>query len=314
VAPHAAGADGYALAVAQSPLPVPAQAVDPGTPISSLPDEPAKELLFRRRVSLIQATRELWQYRGLAATLAERDLRVRYKQAVLGIAWALVTPLLLMGAFGLVFNRFANVNTGGVPYAIFAAVGLVPWSFFSTAFSRGGTSLVTNIPLLNKLYCPREVFPLASVMLAIADAVAATVILAALFPLLGFAPHWEAIYAPLLLLICLFFTVGVTLVASATVVYLRDLQVLLPLIVQFGLFVTPVGYSTQSIVESSTGQIVYAALNPLVPVINGLRRTILFGVPPELTPTLVGGGSSLVVLFVGFALFKRMEAGLADIA
>jgi ABC-2 type transport system permease protein/lipopolysaccharide transport system permease protein len=190
----------------------------------------------------------------------------------------------------------------------------VPWSFFSTGFARGGTSLVTNIPLLNKLYCPREVFPLASVVLAIADAIAASLVLAVLFPLTGYAPRLESLYAPLLLVIALFFTIGVTLVVSAVVVYLRDLQVLLPLIVQFGLFVTPVAYSSQSVVRNSTGQIIYAALNPLAPVIDGLRRGILFGQAPRLTPTVAAAISSVVVLVAGFVAFKRMEAGLADIA
>jgi ABC-2 type transport system permease protein/lipopolysaccharide transport system permease protein len=262
------------------------------------PDEPAKELLFRRRIGALTAARELWQYRELVVTLAERDLRVRYKQAVLGIAWALVTPLLLMGAFALIFTRFTNVGTHGVPYALFAAIGLVPWSFFSTGFARGGTSLVT----------------LASVVLAIADAIAASLVLAVLFPLTGYAPRLESLYAPLLLVIALFFTIGVTLVVSAVVVYLRDLQVLLPLIVQFGLFVTPVAYSSQSVVRNSTGQIIYAALNPLAPVIDGLRRGILFGQAPRLTPTVAAAISSVVVLVAGFVAFKRMEAGLADIA
>ena len=260
------------------------------------------------------AVKELYRYRELVITLAERDLRVRYKQAVLGIAWALVTPLLLMIAFTLIFTRFTDVSARGVPYPLFAAVGLVPWSFFSTAFSRGGTSLVSNIPLLNKLYCPREVFPLASVVLAFADAVAAGLVLAVLFPIAGFAPRLESLYAPPLLMILLCFTLGITLAMSSIVVYVRDLQVVLPIIVQFGLFVTPVGYASKAVVHGSFGQAVYAALNPLAPVIDGLRRGILFGQAPLLVPTLIGAASSFLVLVVGFVLFKRMETGLADIA
>ncbi len=283
-------------------------------PYEAPADGPRDAILFRRRVGVVSAARELWQYRELVLTLAERDLRVRYKQAVLGVAWALVTPLLLMAAFALVFTRFTNVSAHGVPYPLFAAIGLVPWAFFSSGFSRGGTSLVTNIPLLNKLYCPREVFPLASIALAIADAIAATVVLAALFPLSGYAPRLETLYAPLLLMIALCFTAGLTLAVSVIVVYLRDMQVLLPLIVQFGLFVTPVGYGADAIVSGPTGQAIFAALNPLAPVIDGLRRGILFGKPPQLIPTLVGAASSVIVLVVGFVVFKRMEGGLADIA
>jgi ABC-type polysaccharide/polyol phosphate export permease len=279
-----------------------------------VPDEPRPEIWFRRRIGLLSAARELWAYRELVVTLAERDLRVRYKQAALGLAWALLTPLLLMGAFGLIFTKFGNVHTGGVPYPIFAAVGLVPWTLFSTAFSRGGLSLVNNIPLLNKLYCPREVFPLASIALAIADAIASLLVLALLFPILSYAPHWQLVYAPLLFAILLVFTAGVTMACAAVVVYLRDLQVLLPMVVQFGLFVTPVGYGSKAIVHSQTGQIVYAALNPLAAVIDGLRRTVLHGQLPLLWPTLAACATSLIVLSLGFVLFKRLEAGIADIA
>src|SRR4051794_16529178 len=206
--------------------------------------EPPADMLFRRRVGLFAAVRELWRFRELMLTLAERDLRVRYKQAVLGVGWALLTPLLLMLAFNVIFTRFGNINTEGVPYPLFAAIGLIPWSFFSSAFARGGTSLVNNIPLLNKVYCPREVFPLAAIALAVADASAAGLVLCLLFPIYGYAPQPETIYAPALLLIALFFTTGVTLAVSALIVYLRDLQVLLPMIVQFGLFITPVAYGS----------------------------------------------------------------------
>jgi ABC-type polysaccharide/polyol phosphate export permease len=280
----------------------------------AVPDEPRAETWFRRRIGLVSAARELWAYRELVMTLAERDLRVRYKQAALGLGWALLTPLLLMGAFGFIFTKFGNVHTGGVPYPIFAAVGLVPWTLFSTAFSRGGTSLVQNIPLLNKLYCPREVFPLSSLALALADALASLLVLALLFPILNYAPHWELVYSPLLFAILLLFTAGVTMAVSAIVVYVRDLQVLLPMVVQFGLFVTPVGYGSKAIVSTEAGAIIYAAVNPIAAVIDGLRRTILHGQAPLLWPTVAATVSSVVVLSLGFMIFKRLEAGLADIA
>jgi ABC-2 type transport system permease protein/lipopolysaccharide transport system permease protein len=298
---------GVSLTAAPEPAPVDGA---PRTPS----EEPRREIWFHRRLGPAAALRELWRYRELVLTLAERDLRVRYKQAVLGIAWALVTPLLLMLAFTLIFTKFTDVSAHGVPYPLFASIGLVPWTFFSTAFSRGGTSLLNNIPLLNKLYCPREVFPLSSVVVAMADGIAAALVLALLFPITGYAPQLETLYAPLLLAILLFFTLGVTLAMSAIVVYVRDLQVVLPIIVQFGLFVTPVGYAMETVVHNSTERAVYAALNPLAPVIDGLRRGILYGDPPLLVPTLVGAASSVVVLAVGFVLFKRMETGLADIA
>jgi ABC-2 type transport system permease protein/lipopolysaccharide transport system permease protein len=279
-----------------------------------LPDEPRPEIWFRRRVGLVSSLRELWQYRELILTLAERDLRVRYKQAVLGLGWALLTPVLLLGAFNLVFTKVTHNSSGGVPYPLFAAVGLVPWSFFSSAFSRGGTSLTQNIPLLNKLYCPREVFPLSSIALAAADALAATLMLVVMFGIYTYAPHVETLWAPVLLLILVAFSAGVVMLVAGFVVYLRDLQQLLPMIVQFGLFVTPVGYATTSFVKGQTALVLFSGLNPLAPVIDGLRRTILHGQAPQLGPTLAGALGATLALLIGLAVFKRLEAGIADIA
>src|SRR5947209_18647397 len=123
---------------------------DPRAASEARPTEPRREIWFRRRVSLISALRELWTFRELTLTLAERDLRVRYKQAVLGIAWAVITPIVMMLAFSLIFTKFAHIKTGGAPYALFAYMGLLPWTFFSSSVSQGGLSLVSNVPLLNK--------------------------------------------------------------------------------------------------------------------------------------------------------------------
>ncbi|MCA1682469.1 MAG: ABC transporter permease [Actinobacteria bacterium] len=270
--------------------------------------------MFRRRVNLVAAVRELWAFRELTLTLAERDLRIRYKQALLGIVWALITPVVMMLAFSLIFQKFAHVKTGGAPYALFSYLGLLPWTFFSSALSSGGMSLVSNVPLLNKLYCPREVFPLAGIADSAVDALIATLVLAVMFPVLGVAPKWQSVYIPLLLIVLLMFTLGVTLAVSAIVVYMRDLRLVLPLVIQLGLFVTPVVYGSQSISTSPTFEVVYSILNPLVPVIDGLRRTVLNGHPPQFIPLAAGAVSSLIVLVGGFALFKRLETGMADIA
>jgi ABC-2 type transport system permease protein/lipopolysaccharide transport system permease protein len=278
------------------------------------PAEPRPEIWYRRRIGLYTALRELWRFRDLTLTLAERDLRVRYKQAALGIAWAVITPVVMMLAFTLLFNRFANVDTGGVPYALFSYMGLLPWTFFSSSINNGGLSLVNNNELLNKLYCPREVFPIAGVIDAAVDALIATCVLALLFPLTGFTPKPELVYAPLFVLVLIVFTVGVTIAISACVVYARDLRLVLPLATQVGLFVTPVVYGADSISSSKTFLLVYSAINPLVPVIDGLRETILQGHNPEWASLAVGAVSALVYLLAGFKLFKRLETGMADIA
>ncbi len=260
------------------------------------------------------ALRELWRFRELTVTLAERDLRVRYKQAVLGVAWAVITPVVMMIVFTLLLNRFTKVNTNGAPAALFSYLGLLPWTFFSNSVSNGGLSLVTNNELLNKLYCPREVFPIAAIADAAVDALIATGVLLLLFPITGFAPKVEVYYVPLLLIVMAMFTLGVTLAISAIIVYARDLRLVLPLAIQVGLFLTPVVYATSSISSSKVFLLVFSAINPLVPVIDGMRASVLYGGAPEWTSLGVGAATSLIYLFGGFMLFKRLETGMADIA
>jgi ABC-type polysaccharide/polyol phosphate export permease len=276
--------------------------------------QPRPEIWFRRPINVLSALKELWAFRELTFTLAERDLRVRYKQAVLGVAWAVISPLVMMIAFTFLFSRFAKGNTGGAPYALFSYLGLLPWTFFSNALSQGGLSLVTNVPLLNKLYCSREVFPIAAIADAAADALIATCLLALLFPLTGFAPKAETYYVPLYLAVLCMFTLGVTLAASAILVYMRDLRLALPLLIQVGLFATPVAYGISSISHSEAFLLAFSAVNPLVPVIEGLRHSVLNGMAPEWISLGVGAASSFVYMLGGFVLFKRLETGMADIA
>src|SRR5438067_7434292 len=236
-----------------------AQRHDTGAP--ARPSEPRPEIWFHRRINLFSAVKDLWQFRELTITLAERDLRIRYKQAVLGIAWALIAPVILMIAFTLLFNRFAKINTGGAPYALFSYLGLLPWTFFATSVLQGGSALVTNTELLNKLYCPREVFPIAAILDAGVDAMIATCVLAVLFPITGFAPKTTTYYLPLLLVVLLAFTLAATIAVAAVTVYARDLRLALPLAIQIGLFATPVVYGASSISTSKAFLIIYSAIN-----------------------------------------------------
>jgi ABC-type polysaccharide/polyol phosphate export permease len=284
--------------------------------VTTSPAGPRPEIWFRRKIRLLPALRELWSFRELVLTLAERDLRVRYKQAVLGIAWALITPVLMMVAFTLVFGSVAKINTHepGVPYALFSYLGLLPWTFFSTSLTTGGMSLVGNVPLLNKLYCPREVFPIAAMIDAMVDAVIASFVLLLLFPILGFAPKVEALYVPLLFIPLIACTLGLMMATSVIVVFMRDLRLILPLVVQIGMFATPVIYSPATLFKSKALLVAYSAINPLVPVLDGLRRTVLQGLPPQWLSLGVGTASSLLMLWGGFVLFKRLETGIADVA
>ncbi len=214
----------------------------------------------------------------------------------------------------MIFTKFTHINTGTAPYALFSYLGLLPWTFFSSSVSTGGQSLVANVPLLNKLYCPREVFPIAAMADAAVDAILATLVLLVLFPVLGFAPRIESLYVPLLLVVMLVFTTGVTLAVSAVTVFMRDLRLVLPLVMQFGLFVTPVVYATGSLAKTQLAKIIYSAVNPLVPVIDGMRRCVLQGLAPDWLLLGVGSVSAVVTLVLGFALFKRLETGIADVA
>jgi ABC-type polysaccharide/polyol phosphate export permease len=278
----------------------------------SIPTQPPSEILFRPKLRVLAAVREVWRGRELVRTLAERDFRVRYKQAVLGVAWAVLTPLALMVVFTVFFQRVAKVDTGGAPYALFAYLGLLPWTFFSTSAAQGGQSLVLNNQLLNKVYCPREVFPMASTVVAAIDTSIAVLVLGLLFVVTGFVPKATSVWVPVLLFVQVAFTFGVTLIISAVLVFFRDLRHALPVILQLGLFATPVAYGMDVVPESM--QVVYSALNPLAPVIDGYRRTILWGLAPDWHLLGPGAVVAVALLVAGYAMFKRMEPGFADYA
>jgi ABC-type polysaccharide/polyol phosphate export permease len=275
-------------------------------------DGPPADLVYRHVLHPVQMLRELWSRRELVAVLSERDLRARYKQTRVGFAWALLTPFLLMVVFTVFFKRVADIRTGSVPYPLFSYVGLLAWTFFSGALSKGAVSITQNLTLLNKVYCPREVFPLASVATAGVDTGIAVSILGILFVIYDFMPKGTVVWVPLLMLVQLAFTLGITLLLSALVVYFRDIRQVLPMILQFGLFATPVGYGIEEMPRRWWP--VYSALNPLVPVIDGYRRTILLGLPPRSDLLVIGAATSVACLVVGYLVFKRLESGFADVA
>jgi len=275
-------------------------------------DGPPRELLFNRKIRLATTLRELWRSRELVRTLAEREIRVRYKQAILGFSWAIITPVVLMIVFTVFLRRVADVDTGGAPYALFSYLGLLPWTFFSSSVNQGGQTLVTSSNLLNKVYCPREVFPLSSVIVATVDTTISSGILAVLFAIYTYAPKATTIWVPVLLLIQFAFTVGITLLIAGSLVYLRDLRQALPIFLQLGLFATPVAWGID--VVPAQWRTLYSVLNPLAPVIDGYRRSVLFGQAPQLDLLAPAALSTIVVLLGGYALFKRLETGFADAA
>lgn len=280
--------------------------------VGSTPLNPPENLRFRRRLRPVESARELWRARELLWTLAERDLRARYKQTYLGAAWALITPVALMVVFTLIFRRVANIDTNGVPYPLFSYLGLLPWGYFSSSMSNGGSSLVSNNALLNKVYCPREIFPLYTMVVAGVDMAVASSVLLLLFVITGYAPKPTSVWVPLLFLVQLAFTAGVTFIVSASLVYLRDLRQVVPFFLQLGLFATPVAYSMSFIPPEL--RVPYSILNPLAPVIDGYRRAVLYGQAPDWHLLIPAAGSAVAVLLIGYAVFKRLETHFADYA
>lgn len=283
------------------------------SPTAAAVNGPPPELIFRRHLRPVAMLRELWQRRELITVLTERDLRARYKQTKVGFAWAMLTPFLMMVVFTVFFKQVANIRTpNSIPYPVYSYVGLLAWTFFSAAIGKGNVSITQNLTLLNKVYCPREVFPTASVATAGVDTTIAVSILGILFVIYGVVPAATSVWVPVLILVEVAFTLGVTLLLSALVVYLRDIRQIVPMLLQFGLFATPVGYGLEEIPHRWWP--IYSALNPLVPVIDGLRRTILLGEPPRMNLLVIGGISSMIFLVGGYLAFKRMETGFADVA
>lgn len=282
--------------------------LDPAT----IPDVPPAELRFRRHVSLLGSVADLVRRREVVRSLADRDFRARYKQAFLGVGWAVIQPLILVVIFSVTIRHVAHVSTQGVPYAVWSYVGLFAWTFFSGAVTWAANCLLSNQPLLNKVNCPREAFPTAAVALAGLDAAVSLIGGILVFLVVGFLPTAEIYWAPLLLLVEIVFTLGVCMLVSVIVVYVRDLRQIIPILVQVGLFATPVAYNITD--RLSPGwRYVYCALDPLAPVIDNLRRTVLFGLPPQWSYVGVGAASSVVVLAVAFRVFKKLEAGIADL-
>jgi ABC-type polysaccharide/polyol phosphate export permease len=278
---------------------------------SSIPAAPPPELRFRRRIRPGEVIRELWQAREFVRALVERQLRGRYKNTFLGFAWALIPTFVTMVVLTLLVQRVVTIDTGGIPYPLFSYVALLPWNFFSTSVNVGTVSLLGATDLLHKVYCPREAFPVASVITAALDSAISLFALGILFGIFTFVPKPTLVWVPLLLAVQVAFTLGVTLLLSSMVMYLRDLRNALPLIIQLGLFATPIIYGMDSIPRDL--RLIYSALNPLGPIIDGYRRTVLLGQAPAWDLMLPATLTAIFLLGVGFVLFKRLETGFTDV-
>jgi lipopolysaccharide transport system permease protein len=259
-----------------------------------------------------QYWRDLWRYRELFAVLAWRDVAVRYKQTVIGLAWVLLQPMATMLVFTLVFGRVAGMPTdGAAPYALLVLAGLLPWQLFATALTGASQSLVGNANLISKVYFPRLIVPASAVVVALVDFLVSLVILAAVMAWYGYVPDWRILALPGLVAMAFLASLGPGLYLTALNVRYRDVRYVIPFVVQFGLYVSPVGFSSGVVPER--WRLVYA-LNPMVGVIDGFRWAILGEASAVHLPSfLVSWGVIALLLWRGIARFRAMERTLPDL-
>jgi lipopolysaccharide transport system permease protein len=256
--------------------------------------------------------RDVWAYRQLFMFLAWRDVLVRYKQTVIGVAWAVVRPVLIMVIFTLIFGRLAKLPAdGGAPYPILVFAALLPWQFFATAFADAGNSLISNANMISKVYFPRLVIPASAIIVSFVDFLISLLILGALMLWYGHAPDWRILTLPLFALLAVAAALGPALWISALNVEYRDFRYIVPFIVQLGLFISPVGFSSSVVPEE--WRLLYS-LNPMVGVIDGFRWAILGGDSALYWPGLLMSVLLTVVFMTsGIAYFRRTERTFADV-
>jgi lipopolysaccharide transport system permease protein len=255
--------------------------------------------------------RDLWRYRELFYFLAWRDLLVRYKQTVVGVAWSLIRPLLTMVVLSVVFGKLGKMPSGGVPYPLLVLCGMLPWQFFATALSESGTSLVTNSNLISKIYFPRLVVPASSVITSFVDFLISATFLAGMMCWYQFVPSATILLLPLFVLLAFAASLGAGLWIAALMVQYRDFRFIVPFIVQFGLYVSPVGFASSVVPEEF--RLLYS-LNPMAGVIDGFRWCILGGEHVLYLPGLaVSIGGVILMMITGIAYFRRTERTFADV-
>ena len=255
---------------------------------------------------------DLWRYRELFRVLAWRDISVRYKQTVIGAAWALIRPFLTMVVFTVIFGKLANLPSDGTaPYALMVFAGMLPWTFFATAVGDASNSLIVNANLISKIYFPRLIVPIAAVMVAFVDFLISFAILAILMIWYQFMPGWQILLLPAFMSVAFIASFGIGVWITALNVKYRDFRYVVPFVVQLGLYVSPVGFSSNIVPQQ--WRLAYS-LNPMVGVIDGFRWCILGGESQLYWP---GFWLSLIVagffLWLGIRQFRKMEKSFADL-
>jgi lipopolysaccharide transport system permease protein len=254
--------------------------------------------------------RELWDYRELFRVLAVRDIAVRYKQTAIGVAWALIPPFLTMVVFTIIFGRLAGFpSEGGTPYTIMVLAGILPWTFFSNGLDEASNSPVRNSNLISKVYFPRLIIPIAAVVVALVDFLISFAILITLMVWYQFVPNWQVMFLPGLVALAILACIGPALWLAELNVRYRDFRYVIPFLLQFGLYVSPVGFSSAVVPER--WRLVYS-LNPMAGIIDGFRWSIL-GSPLYLPGFLLSLATIFFFLWFGLRRFRRMEKSFADL-
>lgn len=267
------------------------------------------ELVIEAGASEKNYWKDLWRYRELFYILSWRDLKVRYKQTVIGAAWSIIRPVLTTIIFTIVFSRLAKLQApGSTPYALMVFVGMLPWQFFANSLSEASSSLITNSNLITKVYFPRMIVPASSVITSLVDLGISLVILVVMFMIYRFVPQITILLLPLFILIAFISAFGVGLYITALNVKYRDFRYIVPFIVQFGMYITPVGFSSSII--PMEWRALYS-LNPMVGVVDGFRWCIL-GEPLYLPGFLISIAVSFLFLWLGVWYFRKTEKSFAD--
>ncbi len=254
--------------------------------------------------------KDLWRYRELFYILSWRDIKVRYKQTFIGASWAILRPLITMAIFTVLFGRIVKLpSPDHTPYAILVFAGLLPWQFFANSLSEASNSLIGNANLITKIYFPRIIIPASSVITSFIDFFISFFLLLLLMLYYRFVPSWQIVFLPVYLLMTFLASFGISLYLTAVNVKYRDFRYIIPFIVQFGLYVSPVGFSSSVVPEQ--WRVLYSC-NPMVGVIDGFRWCIIGGSLPDPGSQLISGAVTLFFLIVGIYYFRRTEKSFAD--
>lgn len=254
--------------------------------------------------------RELWEYRELLYFFVWRDIKVRYRQTVMGALWAIIQPFFTMVIFSLFFGRLAKIPSDGLPYPVFSYAALVPWTFFATALNQASNSLVASASMVKKIYFPRLSLPIATVLASVVDFVLAFIVLLGMMLYYGLVPTINVLWLPLFFLLALITSLGVSLWLSAMNVQFRDVHYTIPFLTQAWLFVTPIAYPSSLL--SEPWRTLYG-LNPMAGVVEGFRWALLGTDTAPGPMTLVSAVVAVILFISGAFYFRRMEQGFADI-